>query len=99
MNPEYHTLAGIAKEFGVSQDYLRFLIFKKKLKAVKFGRNWFTTREWMQDFFNSAPKREEQPARNRSEKIAPSEREKSPTPYNSTREPASFSQPIALSAS
>ncbi|TSC66549.1 MAG: Uncharacterized protein CEO22_27, partial [Candidatus Berkelbacteria bacterium Gr01-1014_85] len=99
MNLEYHTLADIAKEFGVSQDYLRFLIFKKKLKAVKFGRNWFTTREWMQDFFNSAPKREEQATSNRGEKVMLPEKKKFPAPYIPSHEPAQFSQSMALSAS
>jgi len=51
MNPEYRSLADIAKEFKVSQDYLRFLIFKKRLRAAKFGRNWFTTRVWMEECF------------------------------------------------
>ncbi len=51
MGSEYKTLAEIAKEFGVSQDYLRFLIFKKRLRAAKFGRNWFTTHSWMNEYF------------------------------------------------
>ncbi|MBI2639612.1 MAG: hypothetical protein HYW90_01825 [Candidatus Sungbacteria bacterium] len=44
---EYLSLADAAHEFGLSQDYLRFLIFKKKLKAEKIGRNWVTTKEWV----------------------------------------------------
>lgn len=54
MNPEYRSLADIAKEFKVSQDYLRFLIFKKRLHATKFGRNWFTTRVWMEECFRGS---------------------------------------------
>ena len=54
MNPEYRSLADIAKEFKVSQDYLRFLIFKKRLRAAKFGRNWFTTRVWMEECFRNS---------------------------------------------
>ena len=54
MNPEYRSLADIAKEFKVSQDYLRFLIFKKRLHAAKFGRNWFTTRAWMEECFRGS---------------------------------------------
>ncbi len=56
MNPEYRSLADIAKEFKVSQDYLRFLIFKKRLHAAKFGRNWFTTRVWMEECFRGSGK-------------------------------------------
>jgi len=37
---KYLSLVEAAKEFGVSQNYLRFLIFKNKLNAIKFGRNW-----------------------------------------------------------
>lgn len=63
MNPEYHTLSEIAKKFGVSQDYLRFLIFKKKLKAVKFGRNWFTTLAWMEEHFETTRKGDVSPVK------------------------------------
>ena len=48
-NDNYLSLAEAAREFGVSQDYLRFLIFKKQLRAVKFGRNWVTTRAWVKE--------------------------------------------------
>ena len=51
---EFLSLAEAAKEFDVSQNYLRFLIFKKKLQGVKMGRNWVTTREWMGEYFLSA---------------------------------------------
>src|SRR3989344_464956 len=43
----YLSLASAAKERGVSQDYLRFLIFKKKLQGLKIGRNWVTTNVWL----------------------------------------------------
>lgn len=48
---QYLSLVQAARLRGVSPDYLRFLIFKKKLNAVKFGRNWVTTTVWMNDFF------------------------------------------------
>src|SRR3989344_7269906 len=99
MNPEYHTLADIAKEFGVSQDYLRFLIFKKKLKAAKFGRNWFTTREWMKDFFSSTPPRDEYAESSRSASVLPSEGKRVPVFHKSAREPATFTRPLTLSPS
>ncbi|MBI4224807.1 MAG: hypothetical protein HY617_00600, partial [Candidatus Sungbacteria bacterium] len=46
----YLSLADAAKERGVSQDYLRFLIFKKKLHGLKIGRNWVTTNEWLDGY-------------------------------------------------
>ncbi|MBI3420602.1 MAG: NYN domain-containing protein, partial [Candidatus Sungbacteria bacterium] len=49
---DFVSLALAAKERGVSQDYLRFLIFKKKLNAVKLGRNWVTRREWVDAYFS-----------------------------------------------
>lgn len=60
-NPEvekYLSLAHAAKERGVSQDYLRFLIFKKKLQGLKIGRNWVTTHEWMEVYFSKVKKKQ-----------------------------------------
>jgi len=34
---EYIALADAAKKLGVTHNYLRLLIFKKKLRAVKLG--------------------------------------------------------------
>lgn len=56
-NAEFLTLSQAAKEYGVSQDYLRFLIFKKKLQGTKFGRNWVTTRKWLDEYFASVNSR------------------------------------------
>ena len=47
------SLADAAKAWGVSQDYLRFLIFKKKLRAVKIGRNWMTQDDWLSEYFRT----------------------------------------------
>lgn len=52
---EFLSLAEAANEFGVSQNYLRFLIFKHKLQGVKIGINWVTIREWMQGYFGLLP--------------------------------------------
>ena len=35
-----------------SQDYLNLLIRKGKLRGVKIGRNWVTTREWLEGYVN-----------------------------------------------
>ena len=46
------SLAQAAEIKGVSQDYLRILIFRGKLKALKLGRNWNTTEEWLGEYFD-----------------------------------------------
>lgn len=51
------SLADAARRWGVSQDYLRFLIFKKKLSAVKVGRNWMTQHGWLADYFDVVKRR------------------------------------------
>ena len=56
-NIEFLPLASAAKKWGVSQDYLRFLIFKKKLRGEKLGRNWVTTQEWLEDYFSQVKRR------------------------------------------
>ena len=54
---EFLPLSVAAKQWGVSQDYLRFLIFKKKLRGEKIGRNWVTTQEWLEDYFSQVKRR------------------------------------------
>lgn len=64
-------MAEAAKEWKVSQDYLRFLIFKKKLKGVKFGRNWVTKREWLEEYFQNVRTRKNQSPVTTTESAAP----------------------------
>ena len=46
-----------AAEFcGCSQDVLNVHIRRGKLKAIKIGRNWATTREWLNEYIQSADK-------------------------------------------
>lgn len=54
---DFLPLADAAKKFGVSHNYLRFLIFKKKLHGAKFGRNWVTTEAWLDEYFSTLPRR------------------------------------------
>lgn len=49
---QYLSLAEAAEIKGVNQDYLRLLIFRKKLRAIKFGRNWVISQEWLDEYFN-----------------------------------------------
>jgi hypothetical protein len=46
------TLSEAAKVAGFTPEYLNMLARKKKLQAMKIGRNWFTTRNWLNDFFH-----------------------------------------------
>jgi hypothetical protein len=49
-NKDYISLAEGAEHSGYSQDYLRFRIRQGKLKAKKIGRNWLTTKEWLDEY-------------------------------------------------
>lgn len=46
------TLSEAAKVAGFTPEYLNMLARKKKLQAMKIGRNWFTTQNWLNDFFH-----------------------------------------------
>lgn len=43
-------LAMAAEEANFTPEYLNFLSRSGKLKAEKIGRNWLTTRRWLQEF-------------------------------------------------
>lgn len=47
---KYISLSQAAKFCDYSQDYLNLRARQKKLKAVKMGRNWVTTREWLDEY-------------------------------------------------
>src|SRR3989344_4115874 len=46
----FFSLREIAGSSPFSADYLRIRILQKKLRGVKFGREWYTTREWLADY-------------------------------------------------
>ncbi len=48
--PKYISLSQAAKFCNYSQDYLNLRARQNKLKAVKMGRNWMTTREWLDEY-------------------------------------------------
>lgn len=48
--PGYISLTEAAKISPYSQEYLSLLSRRGKLKAKKFGRNWYTTKEALQDY-------------------------------------------------
>lgn len=48
MTEKYLSLKEATKYCSYSSDYLKLRARQGKLKAVKMGRNWFTTREWLE---------------------------------------------------
>ena len=48
--PLFWSLAEAARDFGLSASTLRNQAVKRRLGAVKIGRNWCTTREWMEEY-------------------------------------------------
>ncbi|MCD6550230.1 helix-turn-helix domain-containing protein [bacterium] len=60
----YISLREAAKYCPYSQEYLSLRARQGKLKAVKIGRNWVTTKEWVEDYlrrFNNVGKKEIEP--------------------------------------
>ena len=49
-NLQYISLQKATEYCFYSQEYLSLLARKGKLKAVKFGRNWVTTKEWIEEY-------------------------------------------------
>jgi len=52
---EFISLSEVAKIIGYTPEYLNLLSRKKKLKAEKIGRNWYTKKRWLNDFLAVAP--------------------------------------------
>ncbi len=46
-NPEYIPLAEAGHILNTSRDYMNVLVRRGKLRAIKLGRNWVTTNEWI----------------------------------------------------
>ncbi|MEK7482275.1 MAG: hypothetical protein AAB620_00580, partial [Patescibacteria group bacterium] len=47
---EYISLMDATRLCDYSQEYLSLRVRNGKMKAVKFGRNWFTTKEWLDEY-------------------------------------------------
>lgn len=47
---DYISLKEASKYCHYSQDYLKLRARQGKLKAVKMGRNWFTTKDWLKKY-------------------------------------------------
>jgi hypothetical protein len=50
INSQYISLQEAAKDCKYSQEYLSLRARQGKLKALKVGRDWVTTKEWLQDY-------------------------------------------------
>ena len=51
-NINYISLGEAAKLTNYSQEYISLLCRQKKLKGTKIGRNWVTTKEWIENYVN-----------------------------------------------
>ena len=49
-NIDYIPLSEAAEVLNTSRDYMNVLVRRGKLRAVKLGRNWFTTDEWLSEY-------------------------------------------------
>ena len=47
---KYVSLTGMIGYSGYSQEYLSLRARQGKLKAIKLGRNWVTTKKWIDDY-------------------------------------------------
>jgi hypothetical protein len=52
----YISLKEAARFCDYSQEYLSLRARRGKLKAVKFGRNWMTSKEWLDEYLAGAEK-------------------------------------------
>ncbi|MDP3143215.1 MAG: hypothetical protein Q8N14_04690, partial [Candidatus Omnitrophota bacterium] len=49
-NIKYISLSEASALSEISRDYLNVLIRRGKLKAIKIGKNWLTTRAWLEEY-------------------------------------------------
>ncbi|MCX6813147.1 MAG: hypothetical protein NTV77_01515, partial [Candidatus Azambacteria bacterium] len=58
-NLEYIPLSEAGHILNTSRDYMNVLVRRGKLHAIKLGRNWFTTSEWLSEYQRSVGKKSE----------------------------------------
>jgi hypothetical protein len=63
MTEKYISLKEAARYCLYSSDYLKLRARQGKLKAVKMGRNWFTTRDWLETYKNTLKLGHNKPSR------------------------------------
>ncbi|MBI4132013.1 MAG: S-layer family protein, partial [Candidatus Sungbacteria bacterium] len=65
----YFALKEIAPQSPYSADYLRIRILQKKLQGTKVGREWYTSREWLDEYLARYAIKQFQPEAPKSEAI------------------------------
>ena len=50
---KYISLLEAARLYNCTQKHLALMARKKKLKAIKLGRNWVTTLSWLKEYSDS----------------------------------------------
>ena len=53
---KYISLAEAARVYGCTQRHLSLIARQGKLKAVRIGRNWFTTFKWLREYTDTTKK-------------------------------------------
>jgi len=61
MAEKYISLKEATKYCSYSQDYLKLRARQGKLKSIKLGRNWFTTKEWIEEYIRKVSKHSRHP--------------------------------------
>ncbi|HEB13579.1 MAG TPA: hypothetical protein ENI13_01215, partial [candidate division CPR3 bacterium] len=74
---EFISLEKATEYCDYTQEYLSLRARQKKLKAQKIGRNWVTTREWLQEYVESVE--EYKNGNEEAKKVAPQPRRVEPT--------------------
>lgn len=65
LKDEYITLQEAAKFCRYSQEYLSLRSRQGKLKALKFGRNWVTKKDWIEDYLTETGNLNQSPKENK----------------------------------
>lgn len=65
LKDEYITLQEAAKFCRYSQEYLSLRSRQGKLKALKFGRNWVTKKDWVEDYLTETVNLNQGPQENK----------------------------------
>lgn len=79
-----------------SQEYLNLRIRQGKLKGVKIGRNWATTREWMDEYVERINNYKNQRIERKKKKAIPPPSPFTPTPTSFRPGPRAWSMAITL---
>ena len=56
LEDKYISLLEAAKYYNCTQQYLNLMARQGRLKAIKMGRNWVTTKEWLEEYAQAVKK-------------------------------------------